>query len=138
MIPGLRGVLETSLYVDDLERSRSFYTSVFGFPVLVQDQRFCALDVSGQQVLLLFRKGEALNPVSTSGGTIPSHSGQGQLHVAFAVGLNELDAWELRLQRMGCTVESHVRWERGGKSIYLRDPDGHLLELATPGLWSTY
>jgi len=27
---------------------------------------------------------------------------------------------------------------RGGHSIYFRDPDGHLLELATPGLWAIY
>ena len=27
---------------------------------------------------------------------------------------------------------------RSGESIYFRDPDGHLLELATPGLWPGY
>jgi catechol 2,3-dioxygenase-like lactoylglutathione lyase family enzyme len=31
-----------------------------------------------------------------------------------------------------------VRWPRGGESIYFRDPDGHLVELATPGLWDNY
>ena len=25
-----------------------------------------------------------------------------------------------------------------GNSVYFRDPDGHLLELATPGLWWVY
>jgi len=31
-----------------------------------------------------------------------------------------------------------VKWPRGGTSLYFRDPAGHLVELATPGLWSTY
>jgi catechol 2,3-dioxygenase-like lactoylglutathione lyase family enzyme len=38
----------------------------------------------------------------------------------------------------GVTIEARNNWERGGRSIYFRDPDGHLLELATPGLWSVY
>ncbi len=35
-------------------------------------------------------------------------------------------------------IEGATSWSRGGRSIYFRDPDGHLLELATPGLWSVY
>jgi len=35
-------------------------------------------------------------------------------------------------------IEGRTDWSRGGHSIYFRDPDGHLLELATPGLWAIY
>ncbi len=137
-MPELRGVLETSLYVSDLERSRSFYTSLFGFRVLLQDERLSALDVCGRQILLLFRQGGASDPLATPGGTIPPHDAKGQIHLAFAIGRDELDAWERRLERDGVPVESRVSWTRGGKSLYFRDPDGHLLELATPGLWAIY
>ena len=137
MTPELRGVLETSLYVGDLERSREFYTRLLSFPVLLQDDRFCALGVCGQ-VLLLFRKEATINPLPTRGGTIPPHGGDGQLHLAFAIGRDELDAWERRLKTHEVPVESRVDWNRGGKSIYFRDPDGHLLELATPGVWPIY
>jgi catechol 2,3-dioxygenase-like lactoylglutathione lyase family enzyme len=138
MQPQVRGVLETSLYVSDLERSRTFYTHLFGFGVLHQDERFCALDVCGRQVLLLFRKGGATDPLPTPGGTIPPHNGDGDLHLALAIGRDDLDPWERRLQKEAIPVESRVTWARGGKSIYFRDPDGHLLELVTPGVWATY
>ncbi|HEU4680743.1 MAG TPA: VOC family protein [Gemmatimonadales bacterium] len=137
-MPGVRGVLETSLYVSELERSRAFYSALFGFRVLFEDQRFCALDVCGHHILLLFQKAAAAAPVETPGGSIPGHGGDGSLHLAFAIGRDDLDPWERRLQQDQIPVESRVTWSRGGKSIYFRDPDGHLLELAVPGVWSTY
>jgi catechol 2,3-dioxygenase-like lactoylglutathione lyase family enzyme len=137
-VPQVRGVLETSLYVGDLERSRLFYTHLFGFQPMLQDERFCALDITGRQVLLLFQRGGTAEPVTTPGGIIPSHDGQGRLHLTFAIGRDELDPWERRLQQDQISVESRVSWPRGGKSIYFRDPDGHLLELATPGVWGIY
>ena len=138
MMPELQGVLETSLYVSDLERSRAFHTRLFNFPILLQDDRFCALNVCGRQVLLLFRKDASVTPVTTPGGTIPPHGAEGQLHLAFAIGRDEFDAWERRLQGQETPVESRVGWSWGGKSIYFRDPDGHLLELAAPGVWVIY
>lgn len=137
-MPEIRGVLETSLYVSDLERSRSFYTRLFQLPIIHQDQRFCALAVCGRQVLLLFKKA-ATEALATPGGLIPPHGAQdGSLHLAFAIGRDELDPWERRLAQDGIAVESRVQWPRGGKSIYFRDPDGHLIELATPGMWAIY
>ena len=72
------------------------------------------------------------------GGTIPPHDGHGPLHVAFAVAAADLPAWEQRLAAHKVAIEGRTDWPRGGQSIYFRDPDGHLLELATPGLWATY
>lgn len=136
--PELRGILETAVYVEDLARSRAFYATLFGLPVMVGDDRFCAFDVAGHDVLLLFRKGGTPEPVRTPGGVIPAHDGEGRLHLAFAVGREELDGWEARLRDQGIEIESRVDWKAGGRSVYFRDPDGHLLELATPGLWANY
>ena len=135
-MPALDRVLETCLYVDDLDRAARFYEEVMGLHALTSDARFKAYDVGGKSVLLLFRRGFTLETVRMPGGTIPPHDGHGPLHIAFAV--DALAEWEGRLAQHGVAIEGRTTWTRGGVSIYFRDPDGHLLELATPGLWATY
>ena len=102
---------------------------------VIVDLRVCSVPIS---VLLLFAKGATLETVHMPGGTIPPHDGAGRLHVAFAVGDAELTDWEARLAQAGVEIEGRAAWPRGGRSIYFRDPDGHLVEFATPGLWPTY
>lgn len=137
-MPALGRLLETALYVDDLERAAAFYEQVLDLKTLSQDARFRAYDVGGTNVLLLFLRGATLETVHLPGGTIPPHDGHGPLHIAFAVPAGDLPAWEQRLDDNSIAVEGRTEWPRGGHSIYFRDPDGHLLELATPGLWATY
>jgi catechol 2,3-dioxygenase-like lactoylglutathione lyase family enzyme len=134
-MPALQGVLETVLYVDDFERARTFYEGVFGLEAVYSDQRMRGYDVGGRSMLLLFRRGASLGTVTMPGGTIPPHDGSGPLHIAFSIAADELPAWETRLAEFGIAIEGRTRWSRGGISIYFRDPDGHLVELATPGLW---
>ena len=136
--PRLSGVIETALYVDDLARAARFYEHVLGLPALTSDKRFRAYDVGGRSVLLLFQRGATLETVRLPGGTIPPHDGHGPLHVAFAVPAEDLAAWTRRLEERGIDIEGRTTWPRGGESLYLRDPDGHLLEFATPGLWAIY
>jgi catechol 2,3-dioxygenase-like lactoylglutathione lyase family enzyme len=89
-------------------------------------------------ILLLFRRGATLETVHLPGGTIPPHDGHGPIHMAFAVGADDLPGWEERLGAHGIAIEGRTDWPRGGHSVYFRDPDGHLLELVTPGVWATY
>jgi catechol 2,3-dioxygenase-like lactoylglutathione lyase family enzyme len=137
-MPALNGVLETALYVDDLDRARRFYEEVLGLKPVFADQRLCAFEVAKSSMLLLFPRGKTLETVVMPGGTIPPHDGHGPLHVAFAVSREDLPAWEERLAAHDLPIEGRTDWPRGGTSIYFRDPDGHLLELATPGLWPGY
>jgi catechol 2,3-dioxygenase-like lactoylglutathione lyase family enzyme len=137
-VPKLDGVLETALYVDNLELSLSFYKKVFEFETLYSDDRLCALSVSDKQVLLLFLKGASNVAMSGSGGTIPPHDGNGDLHLAFSIPTSDLEQWKNWLRDNDVETESEYKWTRGGTSLYFRDPDNHLLELVTPGLWSIY
>jgi catechol 2,3-dioxygenase-like lactoylglutathione lyase family enzyme len=132
------GVLESGIYVDDVARSAEFYCRIFGFERLEGDGRFCALSVAGRQVFLIFMKGGTLAPMQLPGGVLPPHDGSGRQHFAFSVPEADLAAWETKLAENGVAIESHVNWPRGGKSIYFRDPDGHLAELITPGCWAIY
>jgi catechol 2,3-dioxygenase-like lactoylglutathione lyase family enzyme len=136
--PRLRGVLETAIYVADLRRSKQWYRELFDFDVLVDDGRMCAFDVGGRDVFLLFLKGGTPEPVDTPGGRIPPHDADGHIHFAFRVDVADLPGWERRLADAGIDIESRVEWNPNARSLYFRDPDGHLVELATPGLWANY
>jgi catechol 2,3-dioxygenase-like lactoylglutathione lyase family enzyme len=137
-MPRIGSILETCLHVDDVERSAQFYEALFGLRRVDSNERFCALEVCARSMLLLFLRTQTREPVSTPGGEIPPHGGSGDLHLAFAIPAEDLGAWENRLVQSGVTIESRVRWPRGGTSLYFRDPDNHLIELATPGIWPSY
>lgn len=136
--PRVSHLLETALYVDDLNRAQHFYQRLMGFELFLRDARMAALGVAGGGVLLLFRKGASAEPSNTPFGVIPGHDGEGRLHLAFAIPRGELARWESHLAAQGVAIESRVTWARGGTSLYFRDPDGHAVEVATPGLWPNY
>ncbi|WP_119153217.1 VOC family protein [Caldimonas tepidiphila] len=136
--PPLGGILETGLYVDDMERARAFYERVLGLRPMFVDARLAAYPVGPASVLLLFQRGTTEVPAPLPGGTIPPHDGPGRLHYAFAIAAVQLEPWRARLAAHGIAIEGEVRWPKGGHSLYFRDPDQHLVELATPGLWENY
>lgn len=137
-MPALNGILETALYTDDMTRARAFYENVLSLKPIFADNRLCAYGVADRDVLLVFKRGSARETTTMPGGVIPGHDGTGPLHVAFAIARDDLAVWEQQLKARGVAIEGHTDWKRGGRSIYFRDPDGHLLELATPGLWTIY
>lgn len=137
--PRINGVAETVLYTDDLPRATGFYRDVLRFaPMRTDGDRFQAFDVGGRSTLLVFRRGGTPHRMSAPRGTIPPHDGSGPLHVAFAIEDADYERWRVHLGERGVTIESEAGWERGGRSLYFRDPDGHLVELVTPGIWPNY
>jgi catechol 2,3-dioxygenase-like lactoylglutathione lyase family enzyme len=138
MPPPLSRIVETALYVSDLNRSRAFYCDLLGAQVLLDTPRLLALGIGGQSVLLLFKRGSTTTPLETPGGVVPAHGGRGVQHFAFAIPLDAVEAWRTHLGRAGVPIESEVHWSSGGASLYVRDPDNHSVELITPGLWAIY
>src|ERR1700738_926805 len=119
MHPKTEGILESSLYVDDVAGSARFYEKVFGFAVISDfGERGCAMQAGHRQVLLLFKKGGSRAIQSP-------HDGDGELHLAFAIPAEELASWEAWLAQNGIAVEEKRTWDLGGQSLYFRDPDRH-------------
>ena len=137
-MPQVTHILESALYVADLERSVAFYRLLFGWELFLRDERMAALGVPGQQVLLLFRAGASTRPSPTPFGPIPPHDGRGMQHMAFAITDAALPEWEAALAAAGVATESRLVWDSGSTALYFRDPDGHSIELATPRLWPNY
>jgi catechol 2,3-dioxygenase-like lactoylglutathione lyase family enzyme len=131
-------ILETSIYVRDLDRAKEFYGNLFGYRLMNSDERICSFDATGGRVLLLFRRGSDPDGTKLPYGYIPAHGTTGVEHVGFQITASDLEAWRVRLREQGIAIESEFQWPRGGISIYFRDPDGHLLELLTPGVWPNY
>ena len=136
--PPIRRVFETALYVDDLERAAAFYRDVLGLRSLASTQRFRALDAGGGTVLLLFLRGHGAPGEAGEGEGMPPHEGSGSTHFAFAVDPEAVAGWREHLRSRGVEIEHEVGWARGGQSLYFRDLDRHLVELASPGVWDVY
>ncbi len=137
-MPTPNRLLESALYCDDLDRAVAFYRDVMGLKVLDSGPRLTSLDAGQSTVLLLFRRGASVDGIDFPAGRIPPHDGAGPVHFAFAVAASEIPVWEAHLAACGVEVESRIKWARGGVSLYFRDPDGHSVEVASPGVWATY
>lgn len=136
--PRIDGLLETALYVDDMARSVAFFRDVLGLAVMLEGERLTAFDAGRQGVLLVFARGKSVADMASEQGVVPGHDGRGPLHMAFAIAEDSYEGWRARLTDAGVTMRGEMHWPRGGRSLYFEDPDGHVLELATPGLWPTY
>lgn len=132
------GVLETALYVDDLDVAEQFYSTVLGLRKHSSHPGRHVFFYCGRGMLLLFDPRCTIiaiaGPVS-DGGMIPAHGAMGAGHVALRIRQSELDPWRSRLAAAGIALESEIIWPGRGHSLYFRDPAGNSLELATPQLW---
>src|SRR6266702_2021059 len=74
-MPSLTGVLETSLYADDLDRASRFYEETLGLTRIEGDERFRAYSVGGRSVLLLFKRGASNRVTELAAGKLGPRGG---------------------------------------------------------------
>jgi catechol 2,3-dioxygenase-like lactoylglutathione lyase family enzyme len=109
------GVDHVVLHVNDVERSKKFYTDVLGMTVYREDDGQVFLH-AGQQGVALFRKP----------GDAPLTTGNDLNHLALSVATGSYESLKAELERNGVAVSGRPGQDR---CIYFRDPDGHRLQL---------
>ncbi len=123
-------VLETILYVDDIDAAERFYRDVLGLERYSKKEGLFVFFKGTDAMVLLF------NPDSAAKNTaIPPHGAKGAGHVCFSMVEGELERWKAHLIAHDVEIEQDVTWPSGAKSFYFRDPAGNSLELASPKIW---
>jgi catechol 2,3-dioxygenase-like lactoylglutathione lyase family enzyme len=129
-------VLESCLYATDLDAAERFYTQVIGLAKHAREDGRHVFLRCGDGMVLVFNP-EHTSSVSTTiaGAPVPLHGTHGAGHLAFAVREEDITAWRAHLKQAGVEIESEVHWPQGGTSLYVRDPAGNSIELASPTIW---
>ena len=136
--PSCHGVLEACLYARDLDAAARFYTEVLGLDAFASEPgRHMFFHTGSANVFLLFNPERTREAAETrrTGIPVPPHGATGAGHVAFAVAEADLGAWRDSLAAAGVAIEAEISWPQGGHSLYVRDPAGNSVELASPTLW---
>jgi catechol 2,3-dioxygenase-like lactoylglutathione lyase family enzyme len=128
-------ILETAIYARDLEAARRFYQDVFGLVLITRDPGRHVFFRCGASVLLIFDPAATSVPSRAGGSVVPAHGTHGPGHFALATREADLPAWRERLAQHGVDIEAEVVWPGGGRSLYVRDPAGNSVELASPTIW---
>src|SRR6516225_2298541 len=126
----INAIIETAIYVDDLQATEAFYGTVLDLRVIGKEpDRHVFFQVGEASVLLAF-----LAETTLKGDQLPPHGATGSGHFALGIEAESFDAWRKLLQGHGVIIEKDVEWPRGSKFLYFRDPARTLVELVTPGV----
>jgi catechol 2,3-dioxygenase-like lactoylglutathione lyase family enzyme len=129
-------ILESALYVDDLDKAEAFYGEVLGLARIAKAEGRHVFFRCGDGVLLLFdAKATEIPPPADARLPVPPHGARGPGHLCFRASGDEIEAWRHDLERKGVAIEADFEWPNGGRSIYFRDPAGNSLEFAEPKIW---
>ena len=123
-------IKETSLYIQDLDRTETFYHQKLSFPVISRKEGRHIFFKVGSSVLLCF-----LADVTKTDDKLPPHYGKGQIHLAFEVARKDYQGIKEQVQSQDITIEHEQHWYDDFYSFYFRDPDGHSLEIVQEDMW---
>jgi catechol 2,3-dioxygenase-like lactoylglutathione lyase family enzyme len=129
-------ILESALYVTDLDAAEKFYTDVLGLDLLGKVDGRHLFFRCGDGVLLIFNaEATRVPPAPDARLKVPPHGTVGDGHLCFAASADEIVRWKAHLEQKKIAIESEFDWPQGGRSIYIRDPSGNSIEFAEPRIW---
>jgi catechol 2,3-dioxygenase-like lactoylglutathione lyase family enzyme len=130
------GILESALYVADLDAAEAFYGDVMGLERIAKVPGRHVFFRCGPGVLLLFDAVATRHPPAPDAKVpVPPHGTIGQGHLCFSATAEEIEQWKAHLEANNIAIEADFEWPNGGRSIYFRDPTGNSLEIAEPRIW---
>jgi len=131
MAPRIQAVLETTLYVADVARAVAFYRDIVGLRLMDEFSERGAGMQAGPSVVLLFRA-----DLSLAMDDLPRHGTSGPGHVAFRVHPHEIPRWREHLRGRGVPILREKVFGDNPPSLYFRDPDGNVIEIAVASIWA--
>jgi len=115
------------LLTEDVERSVEFYGGCLRFALRDGDLgRYAELDTGDGGVLVLVKRDGSIAPM------VEEAESNAAVDLTFTVEPEGLEVWKKWFARRGVPVQRETKWVHGGRSIFLRDPDGRRLEFKTP------
>ncbi|MFN4261018.1 MAG: VOC family protein [Gemmataceae bacterium] len=147
-MPGIVGVHHTSFTVGNLNRSLEFFRDLLGFELLatreIHDDYFgqivgipgCVAKIALLRMPATNHVLELLEYVKPRGQAVrPQPNDSGSAHLAFLVD-NMMELYEelhaMGFDFVGPPVSISAGPNRGGMAVYLRDPNGILIEFIQP------
>src|SRR6187200_2392964 len=109
-------IKETCLYVQDLEKAKTFYHEILGLPIINYSENKHIFFRAGNSVLLCFNPEESKMKKSP-----PAHFGGGKQHFAFEVSKEDYEASKLAIIEMGIKITDTLKWKDGQESFYFED-----------------
>lgn len=123
-IPRLDGGQQTVLLVEDVERSVEFYGRKLRLEPKDGDKgRYAEFD-TGDNILVLVRRDGSIAPMLPGSAT--------EAALTFTIDHEGFEAWKKWFAQCAVPIERETKWIHGGRSLYVRDPDGRRLEFKTP------
>ena len=114
------GLTHLAIGVHDLDRTLTFYTSVFDMKVLYYEKDFIQLTTPGAHDILVFEKTARKNPGRTGG---IAHFG---FRLREAIGLAKLVA---KIRKAGGTIKRQGEFVPGSPYVFFLDLDGYEVEV---------
>ena len=122
------GVATITLFVDDLDIAKQFYTNVFAIPVVYEDAACTVFKFENTLINLLktSEAGELLEPA-------PIASREAGSRLLFTINVPDVDAIHADLVASGVTfLNGPINRPWGIRTISFFDPNGFLWEIASP------
>ena len=129
MGPWPKGISAITVFVEDLDATKSFYATVFGLPVTFEDDA-SAVFTFGNTMINLLKATAALELIEPAAVAAPEAGSRMQ----FTIDVDDVDATCAELRRRGVELlNGPMDRPWGIRTASFRDPAGHIWEIAQPG-----